>query len=75
MSTFTIKNETLKNTSKDFKKNKENQSADNEFSEFFLEKFIALNPLYYMDEDEEEEEERKKYCGFSSRNSKYNQRN
>lgn len=70
-----IRNETLNNVSKSVKKSKENQSGDNEFSEFFLEKFIALNPLYYMDEEEEEEEERKNFCGFSSRNSEYNQRN
>lgn len=57
-----------KNESVTLRKSKEsvttNSTSDDELSDICLGKFIALNPLYYIDDEEEIEEETKGY-GFS----------
>lgn len=46
------------------------ESETFQINEFLLEKFIAMNPLYYIDE-EEEFESRQNFCGFSNGGKEY----
>ena len=68
MSTISISEQLMeKNKKKLVDETMSSLETEDGVGEIFLEKFIALNPLYYMDEEEEYEYER---CGFSSESTK-----